>query len=394
MKRRRGNGEGSIYHKPNGSWRSLVSLQGKRLTRTFKTREEAQLWIRKTLDQIDNGLTYTSTKRTLTEHLNTWLEFERPVLRPSSMIHYEQIVRMYLIPNLGRISLRDLRIEHIQGFYTRLIAKGIGAHTIRKIHHVLHRSLNLAVETGMIERNPASYAHPPKKPTVEMSILDESQASHFMISIIGHRWEALFRLDLVTGMRQMEILGLKWTDLDWLRLTVRIERQLVRPDGHGVKFIEPKTKSGKRVIDLDETTIKLLRDHYECQQQERVEAGEKWQEFGLIFTSSIGTPIDSSDLRREFYKLLKEAGLPRIHFHGLRHTAASLMLNHGVPAIIVSKRLGHARVSITEDIYAHALPTMQAEAAKLISDLITPVQLYPTVPEAPSQAHNANNNEL
>jgi len=308
-------------------------------------------------------------------------------------LHYELIVRKYLIPNLGEYTIKDLRVDHIQGFYGRLIKQNVGAPTIRKVHHVLHRSLNLAVETGVIGRNPASFAHPPKKPTSEMKILDESQASQFLISIIGHRWEALFRLDLVTGMRQMEILGLWWTDIDWLRKTVLVARQLVRPDGIGVKFIEPKTKSGKRVIDIDNVTIQILRNHYERQQTERLAAGDKWVEHGLVFTSSIGTPIDSSHLRREFYKLLEYAGLPRIHFHGLRHTAASLMLNHGVPAIIVSKRLGHARVSITEDIYAHALPSVQAEAAKIISDLITPVKLHPIAPEAHSEAKNAPENE-
>jgi integrase len=227
-----------------------------------------------------------------------------------------------------------------------------------------------------------SFAHPPKKPITEMKILDESQASHFLISIIGNRWEALFRLEVVTGMRQMELLGLKWIDLDWLRQSIRVERQLVRPDGTGVNFLAPKTRSGKRINDLDDITIKILRNHYERQQADRLKAGERWKEYGLIFTTSIGTPIPVGELLRTFYRLLADAGLPRIRFHDLRHTAASLMLNHGVPAIVVSKRLGHARVSITEDTYGHLLPGMQVEAARIISDLVTPVQLFPIVPDA------------
>jgi integrase len=304
------------------------------------------------------------------------------VLRNSSWIHYAHLVRRYIIPHLGKIIIRDLRVDNIQAFYTRLINQNVGVPTIRKVHHVLHHSLNMAVETGAINRNPATFAHPPKKVTPEIAILDGSQASQFLIAVIGHRWEALFRLEVVTGMRQSEILGLKWVDLDWLRNTVRIERQLERPDKTGVKFIEPKTKSGKRTIDLDEITMQLLKGHYEHQQQERLAAGEKWNEHGLIFTTSIGTPIHFRNLVREFYQLLVGAGLPRIHFHALRHTAASLMLNNGVPAIIVSKRLGHARVSITEDVYGHLLMGRQAEAAKLISDLVTPVQLCPIVPKA------------
>ncbi len=382
MTRRRGNGEGCLHHKANGSWRALVTLQGSRMSRTFKTRGEAQLWIRQTLQQIDSGMTYLSTKRSLEEHLNTWLENEKPVLRPSSWIHYSQLVCMYINPNIGKISLKDLRTEHIQQFYSRLNNQGIGAHTVRKIHAVLSHSLNTAVETGVIVRNPVSFAHPPKKPITEMKILDESQASHFLISIIGNRWEALFRLEVVTGMRQMELLGLKWIDLDWLRQSIRVERQLVRPDGTGVNFLAPKTRSGKRINDLDDITIKILRNHYERQQADRLKAGERWKEYGLIFTTSIGTPIPVGELLRTFYRLLADAGLPRIRFHDLRHTAASLMLNHGVPAIVVSKRLGHARVSITEDTYGHLLPGMQVEAARIISDLVTPVQLFPIVPDA------------
>ena len=382
MTRRRGNGEGCLHHKANGSWRALVSIQRRRMSRTFKTRGEAQLWIRQTLQQIDSGMTYLSTKRSLAEHLNTWLENEKPVLRPSSWIHYSQLVCMYINPNIGKISMKDLRTEHVQQFYSRLNNQGIGAHTVRKVHAVLSHSLNTAVETGVIVRNPVSFAHPPKKPISEMKILDESQASHFLISIIGNRWEALFRLEVVTGMRQMELLGLKWIDLDWLLQSIRVERQLVRPDGTGVNFLAPKTRSGKRINDLDDITIKILRNHYERQQADRLKAGERWKEYGLIFTTSIGTPIPVGELLRTFYRLLADAGLPRIRFHDLRHTAASLMLNHGVPAIVVSKRLGHARVSITEDTYGHLLPGMQVEAARIISDLVTPVQLFPIVPDA------------
>jgi len=382
MTRRRGNGEGCLHHKANGSWRALVSIQRRRMSRTFKTRGEAQLWIRQTLQQIDSGMTYLSTKRSLAEHLNTWLENEKPVLRPSSWIHYSQLVCMYINPNIGKISMKDLRTEHVQQFYSRLNNQGIGAHTVRKVHAVLSHSLNTAVETGVIVRNPVSFAHPPKKPITEMKILDESQASHFLISIIGNRWEALFRLEVVTGMRQMELLGLKWIDLDWLLQSIRVERQLVRPDGTGVNFLAPKTRSGKRINDLDDITIKILRNHYERQQADRLKAGERWKEYGLIFTTSIGTPIPVGELLRTFYRLLADAGLPRIRFHDLRHTAASLMLNHGVPAIVVSKRLGHARVSITEDTYGHLLPGMQVEAARIISDLVTPVQLFPIVPDA------------
>jgi integrase len=237
------------------------------------------------------------------------------------------------------------------------------------------------VQTGMLGRNPTSFADPPKEPNSEMAILDESQVNQLLISIIGHRWEALFHLEIVTGMRQMELLGLKWTDLDWIRQTIKVERQLDRPDGNGVHFSDPKTKYGKRSIALGDRTIQVLRNHYECQEAVREAAGAKWIEHELMFTTIHGTPIMPRNLLRDFKILLRKAGLPVIRFHDLRHTAASLMLNNGIPPIVVSRRLGHSKASITLDIYGHLIPSMQAEAAELIDELVTPIQLHPIAPD-------------
>ncbi len=373
MAKKRGNGEGSIYRRPNATWYAQVSLQGKRIGHGFKTRGEAQLWIRQTLDKIDNGMTLLSLTRSLEEHLNYWLENEKAVMRPSTWTHYSQLVHMYIIPNLGKIKLNDLQTDNVQLFYTHLVRQRIGVHTIRKIHAVLHRSINWAVETNIIGRNPVSFAHQPQKPPSEIGVLNKDQARQFVRSIIGHKWEALFRLEIVTGMREMEILGLRWNDIDVDRKTVIVHRQLVRSDKTGLILLEPKTRAGRRSIDLDIITIELLKKHNEWQQSQRLLAGSGWKESGLLFTNSIGSPIDPTKLRNEFYKLLDMSGLPKIHFHDLRHTVASLLLNNGVPAIVVSKRLGHARVSITEDIYGHLLPGLQTEAAQIISDLVTPI---------------------
>jgi len=171
----------------------------------------------------------------------------------------------------------------------------------------------------------------------------------------------------------MELLGLKWTDVDWVRSTIKVERQLLRSSGNGIEFSRPKTRYGKRSIDLGNKSIEVLRNHYEYQQKERQTAGEKWVENGLIFTNSLGGPINPRNLLRNFKALLKEAGLVPIRFHDLRHTAASLLLNQGIPVLAVSRRLGHARASITLDIYGHLIPSMQSEIAKLIDELVIPI---------------------
>ena len=143
----------------------------------------------------------------------------------------------------------------------------------------------------MIARNPASYTQPPKKPVTEMEILNESQVSQLLVAAKGNRLEALFHLALITGARQMELLGLKWSDLDWVKQTLKVERQLLRPDGDGIKFSAPKTRYGRRVIALGGKTIEVLRKHYDLQERERLAAGYTWKEYGLIFTTRVGTPI-------------------------------------------------------------------------------------------------------
>ena len=141
------------------------------------------------------------------------------------------------------------------------------------------------------------------------------------------------------------------------------------------KFIEPKTRAGRRTITLGEGTLQILREHRDAIEKRKKLLGERWQENGLIFPSNVGTPMNPSNLHRDFHKVLEAAGIPRIRFHLLRHTAASLMLNNGVPVIVVSKILGHVKPSTTMDIYGHLINEMQEEAARIMDNLVTPVQV-------------------
>ncbi len=223
--------------------------------------------------------------------------------------------------------------------------------------------------------NPVKKVDSPEKPEKEMVILSETQISQLLVAAKNHRLEALFHLTITTGLRESEVLALKWSDLDWKYRILKVERQLERPHGDGVQFSAPKTAFGKRSIKLGSKTIEVLRNHNERPQTECIAAGEAWKDYGLIFPSSIGTPIHQHNLWRDFKQLLKQAGLPAFRFHDLRHTSSSLMLNHDVPVIIVSRRLGHARASITSDVYGHILSNMQDEAAELIDGLVTSTQV-------------------
>ncbi len=208
-----------------------------------------------------------------------------------------------------------------------------------------------------------------------MAFLDQNQIWVFLASIQGHRNESLYHVAIHTGMRQGELLGLMWSDLNWNNKTLHIQRQAKRVKSDGIVFKPTKTKSGNRTIHIGEEIIIVLRQHSKKQNVERQIAGKRWVEKDLIFPKTIGTFQCGSTILREFKELLTEAGLNKIKFHGLRHTAAYLLLNNGVDLMKVSRRLGHSLPSTTLNHYGHMIPSHQDEGASLMDDLMTPMHM-------------------
>ena len=377
MARKRGSNEGSLHKRKNGSWRALVTIEGRRLSKSFKTKREAQEWLRQMLDEIDYGLTFNSAQIKLIEFMEEWLVSVEPTIRFNTHKQYCQITRQHILPVLGELKLREIKPGQIQQLYNQKVKNGYGLRTVQLIHSVLHRSLVHAVKLGIIPRNPDDATTPPKPKPKEMNFYDENQAQKMLITAKAKndRFYALYHLAVSTGMRQGELLGLKWSDLDWDFGLLQIQRQLTKKRGGGFALTTPKTKAGIRRIDLGDNSLSILRDHLQMQYQEISQAGQEWQDNDLIFPSNIGTPGDRDNLRKRFKAVLREAGLPEIRFHDLRHTAAALMLNNGIPVIVVSRRLGHARPSITLDIYGHLIPQKQKEVASLMDELLTPIQI-------------------
>lgn len=319
--------------------------------------------------------TSTGDSKTLGVFLEDWLLSVKSSLRTTTWSQYRHLVQAHIIPALGTIALKDLRPDQIQNLYDGRLKDGIGARTIQVMHVVIHRSLSQAVKLGLLGKNPDDATTPPRAIHPEMQFYDEVQVTQLLVTAKGDRNEVLYYLALYTGMRQAELLALRWSDVDWEKKTIRVMRQLRRDFREGEFFTSPKTKAGKRTVLLGGNGIAKLREQLHLQYQERAFIGDRWQDYDLIFPSSVGTPMDHSNLVKNFKRLIRLAGLPEIRFHDLRHTAASLMLNHGVAPIIVSRRLGHSRVSITLDTYGHLMPELQSEAADLMDELITPIPI-------------------
>ena len=366
---RRGKNEGSIYKRKNGSWRAQISIDGERLSYTADSRAECNDWLRRTMDLVDQGMTFQSRNLSLQEYLQDWFRVKKTTIKTKTAYDYERNINKYLIPNLGNIKLKDLTTYQVTRFYAKLIDNEIGTRTVHYVHGILRSALQEAVRSGIIGRNPCIGAMLPRRSQKEMQVLTETQVTQFLIATESSRYKALYQLAITTGMRYSELIGLKWTDIDWEKGTVKIQRQLQYLPKKGYKFTEPKTRSGTRTIMIGETTLKILNEHHK-KYASQDKSGEN-----LIFINGIGTQIYFKRFYKDFKRVLHTAELPEIRFHDLRHTAATLMISNGIPVLIVSKILGHSQPSVTMNIYAHASVEMQSEAARLMENLVTPIPI-------------------
>lgn len=220
-----------------------------------------------------------------------------------------------------------------------------------------------------ISRNAAALTEPPKVDHPEISPYTPEQARAFLEAVRGDRLEALFTVAVSLGLRQGEIFGLRWSDVDLERATLTVRYALQRLNGEPC-FVEPKTKLSRRTINLPAVTVSTLYAHRNRQSEERAVAGTRWQDWGVVFPSTIGTPMEACNLTHRFHKITADAKLPKIRFHDLRHTAATLLLAQGVHPRLVMDTLGHSSISLTMNTYSHVLPAMRAEVADRMNSIL------------------------
>jgi integrase len=374
MARRRANNEGTIFFRESRrEWVAEVSLNGKRLTKYAKTQRECRDWIKETLTKIGNGLTFSGTQITLEKFIETWMDGKRLSQRPQTVEQYRQICKQHIVPNLGKMRLQDIQPAHLKRLYLMKKEEGRGARTVQVVHVVMHAVLQQAVREGILGRNPADSVQRPKVEQTERHILTEEQAQRLVISSQGTRYGMLFFLALMTGMREGELMGLMWSDVDWSKGIIEVQRQLQRSPGHSKILVPPKTKAGRRQIKIGQETLDRLAAHQGRLELQKSAMGDRWVENNLIFPNILGKPMSSNHMRQEFKRLLKENGIPEIRFHDLRHTSLSFLLGSGTPVNTVQRRAGHSKASITTDTYGHSMGHSEDEAAIRIEEMITPV---------------------
>lgn len=363
---RRGNGEGTI-EKRGSSWRAQVVIGGRRHSITGGTKQEVKRRLREVQVNADKGLLPPS-RITVQEYMEQWLEgVARPGVRDTTHRSYEQLTRLYVVPVIGRLRLSALQPGHVQKLHAEMQARGLSRNTVQRTHRVLHNALNRAVQWGYLPRNVATVVHPPTPKRGDLNMLDVPQVKTLLETAIGTRWEALIAVAVGTSLREGELLGLKWEDIDFDAGILRVQRQLATRTR---RFVEPKTDSTRRGIHLPEYALVALSEHRLRQNRARLADASRWEDHGLVFATHAGRPLGARNVVREFKRLLKKGDLPDIRFHDLRHTAATLMLLQGVPIKVVQERLGHSQVGLTLNTYSHVLPSMDKEAASRLDALL------------------------
>lgn len=344
------------------------SPTGKALRRQVyaTTKTAAQEKLESLKAEIHDGTISAPSKMTVAEYLKLWLaDTIRPNLTFGAYRDYESTMRNHVIPIIGGYRLRHLEPTHVQHLTAELERRGKSARCREKVHVILSGALKQAVAWRLMTANPCKAVKAPKVERKEMRFLDEVQAATLLDAALSDRLHALYVLAVTTGMRQGELLGLKWTDLNLkaTKASVTIMRTL-DPSRCPVVAKDTKTPWSRRTIQLASLAVVALRDH----QKRMLTEGNRASEW--VFCNTEGNPYYRANLvRRSFEPLLKKAGVPRIRFHDLRHTAASLMLARGVNIKIVSQILGHKDVKITLDRYGHILPSMQEQAVAAMDSL-------------------------
>ena len=375
MASRRGANEGSVYQRGDGRWVGVLHVgyaAGKRERKSYyaATRQEVASKLAAAIRDRQLGKRPVPERETLADFLNRWLEdVARRTVRPSTLRGYEVTLRLHIIPEIGHLKLARLSADDLDGLYSALLAKGLSPKYVRLVHAIVHRALAHALKRGALAVNVASTVSAPSAPRREFRTLSPEEAARLLSVARPDRFHALYVLALTCGLRQAELLGLRWADVDLDGAALHVRQQVYRLQGAWV-FSEPKTAAGRRTISLSGRAVEALRERRLAQNAERLRA-TTWADLDLIFANRRGRPTERANLQRQsFWPLLERAGLPRVRFHDLRHACASMLLAQNVNPKIVQEMLGHSSIAVTMDTYSHIMPSLQADAAEKMDRLL------------------------
>ncbi|MCW2497111.1 MAG: Integrase [Jatrophihabitans sp.] len=396
---RNSNGEPSIFKGSDGRWHGWITVGTKangrpdRRHRSAASRAEVAKKIRDLEVKRETGRVSAVGSDTVGAWLEHWLtNIAVRRVRPRTLESYESLIRMHLLPGIGKVRLDRLEPEHLERHYSNLLADGLAASTVLRVHRLLSRALKVAMQRGRTHRNVATLVDPPAQRQSEAaSALDIHEARAVLAAAVGQRNAARWTVALSLGLRQSEALALQWKDIDPLNYSLSVRRTIHRVKGGGLVYEAPKTKRSERTLALPMPLVTALQEHKAAQLGERMLAGDDWQDEDLIFAQPNGRPIDKKTDYDNWCALLQRAGVRHVRLHDGRHTAATLLLSEGVHPRVVMELLGHSQMRTTMDIYSHVMPALAREAADRMGAILltNPLSLPPANPEgAPSNLSN------
>ena len=339
---------------------------------SFKTKAEAKGEERRLLQERDAGADLKPVRLTLTEIFAQYVTEKRSKVKASTLQRSQELLKL-LVPLIGQVQVTKLKPVDVSRAYAELLGH-LSKRTVRHCHWQLHGALELAVQWGQVPVNVAGRVKPPEPDAFEGRALNPSELALLLESIREHPLAALIMTAIDTGAREGELLALRWSDVDLDEAIVHIGRS-VRRMKSGFLFSEPKTKRSRRTVELSMPAVAVLRSHRQRQLEQRLQAGEHWQDNDLVFPTEVGSPQDGTVISRSFKKIATVCGLEGLRFHDLRHSSVSLLLKGGESMADVSRRAGHAGIGVTVDTYGHQLgagksmaTTMGSILAKAIGD--------------------------
>jgi len=369
-KRSRANGEGTIYQAKDGRWCGVASVgykDGKPVRKYCygKTRAEANTKMLAVLRSVEQGVPVIDDRQTLGQFLVRWLESvqHNAKLAPRTKKHYADMVRLHITPVIGRVRLAKLTPHDVD----RMIRAASTLSNAAKARVVLGIALNRGMKMGDVTRNVVTLTDPPEKAgkTDKVEPLSPEETTRLLDTVRGHRLEALYIVALGLGLREGELLGLRWKDVDFDRKLLMVQQQVQRID-HTLVITEPKSRSSRATLPMIDDVARALLAHQERQQTEMMVQHQRWQDHGLVFPSSIGTLMDARNLIRLWHAALDRAGIPRTRFHNLRHTCASFLYAHGARDREVMEIMRHSQISMTMNTYTHIRASALRDTANLM----------------------------
>jgi len=367
---------GSIREKSKGSWQIQIyvgtGLDGKprRHFETVRGRKgDAQRRLTELLSSLDKGVYTPPGRLTVAEHLHQWLEgYVKTNCSQRTLDGYQSIIETHLIPALGHFQLKQLQPQAIQAYYGKVVER-LSARSVQHHHRVLSQSLKYAVRQGILGRNVCELVAAPSSRKKVMRTLTPSEVEVLLENASSNQFYPIYYTAVSTGLRQAELLGLRWRDLDLDLLSISVSQVLYKRKGV-CQFKEPKTSGSSRRIAMTPKLALFLKGYRREKEILDIELGMPLSLDDLVFSNIDGKPIDPSVLTHNLGRIVERAGLGRVRFHDLRHTFASLALLRGAKPKVISEALGHASVAFTMDTYSHIIEGMQEDMMALLDEVL------------------------